>query len=175
MPRRPRQVPSYCLHKATGQAYVTIDGREQYLGPYGSPQSKEKYARVLAERMAEPDLPPSNAASADCRITIDELVLKYWTGRVVGYYLRDGKPSERQCHIRLALRPLCDLYGCWIELDRKGHSAKPEEVRRLVELVSPPPYLELYGRSEPPSRSWTVYGNQILSPKKKHHSPQDDV
>jgi N6-adenosine-specific RNA methylase IME4 len=58
----------------------------------------------------------------------------------------------------------------WIELDRKGHSAKPEEIRELVQKVSPPPYLELYGRSVPPNRGWTVYGNQIVQPKEQHLS-----
>ncbi len=38
-----RRIPRYCRHKGTGQAYVTIDGRERYLGPYGSPESREEY------------------------------------------------------------------------------------------------------------------------------------
>ena len=50
----------------------------------------------------------------------------------------------------------------WIELERRGHSCKPEEVRTLIERVSPGPYLELYGRVIPPSPGWTVYGNQLL-------------
>jgi N6-adenosine-specific RNA methylase IME4 len=49
----------------------------------------------------------------------------------------------------------------WIELDRQGHSRKPEEIRTLVEKVSPAPYLELYGRVIPANTDWTVYGNQI--------------
>jgi N6-adenosine-specific RNA methylase IME4 len=49
----------------------------------------------------------------------------------------------------------------WIELDRQGHSQKPEEIRALVEKVSPAPYLEMYGRSLPQNAKWTVYGNQV--------------
>ncbi|MCC7086554.1 MAG: hypothetical protein IT427_16265 [Pirellulales bacterium] len=49
----------------------------------------------------------------------------------------------------------------WIELDRQGHSRKPEEIRALVEKVSPPEYLELYGRVVPDKSAWTVYGNQL--------------
>lgn len=49
----------------------------------------------------------------------------------------------------------------WIELDRNGHSAKPEEIRCLIEQVSLPPYLELYGRNVPTNQGWTVYGNQV--------------
>jgi N6-adenosine-specific RNA methylase IME4 len=54
----------------------------------------------------------------------------------------------------------------WAEIDRRGHSCKPEEVRRLVETVSHAPYLELYGRAAPTNTDWTVYGNQLRGPPK---------
>ena len=67
--------------------------------------------------------------------------------------------------------PFCDhSQRSWIELDRNGRSAKPEEVRSLVERVSLRPYLELYGRSVPPNQGWTVYGNQVPPPRKQHSS-----
>lgn len=47
----------------------------------------------------------------------------------------------------------------WMEAPRGRHSAKPEKVRRIIEKVSPGPYLELFGRSE--IDGWTVFGNQI--------------
>jgi N6-adenosine-specific RNA methylase IME4 len=50
----------------------------------------------------------------------------------------------------------------WLEADRTEHSAKPEEVRTLIEKVSPRPYLELYGRTSPPDSEWTVYGNELV-------------
>jgi len=46
-----------------------------------------------------------------------------------------------------------------IQEKRGRHSAKPEQVRRLIERVSPGPYLELFGRRVVPG--WTVFGNQI--------------
>jgi N6-adenosine-specific RNA methylase IME4 len=49
----------------------------------------------------------------------------------------------------------------WIELDRQGHSEKPEEIRTLVEKVSLGPYLELFGRAVPENPAWTVFGNQL--------------
>jgi N6-adenosine-specific RNA methylase IME4 len=49
----------------------------------------------------------------------------------------------------------------WIQADRTIHSRKPGVVRALIERVSPPPYLELYGREELPDSAWTVYGNQV--------------
>lgn len=47
----------------------------------------------------------------------------------------------------------------WLECDRGAHSAKPEQVRAMIERASPGPYLELFGRS--PMTGWTVWGNQI--------------
>lgn len=47
----------------------------------------------------------------------------------------------------------------WMCAPRGRHSEKPEAIRRLVELVSPGPYLELFGRTAVPG--WTVFGNQV--------------
>ena len=50
MPRR-KKIPGYSLPKASGQARVRFTGEgDIYLGPYGSPESREKYARLVAER-----------------------------------------------------------------------------------------------------------------------------
>ena len=47
----------------------------------------------------------------------------------------------------------------WFAEERGEHSAKPETAREKIELVSPGPYLELFGRKA--ADSWTVRGNQI--------------
>jgi len=47
----------------------------------------------------------------------------------------------------------------WLTADRREHSRKPEEVRALIETVSPGPYLELFGRRV--VAGWTVWGNEI--------------
>jgi len=49
----------------------------------------------------------------------------------------------------------------WLLARRRKHSAKPYEVRELVERVSPGPYLELFGRQEIPFSDWTVFGDQV--------------
>ena len=59
MPRRHSPVPTYRLHKQSGQAIVTIrtsNGRRRdvLLGKYGSPESKADYARVIAELKVTP-------------------------------------------------------------------------------------------------------------------------
>lgn len=47
----------------------------------------------------------------------------------------------------------------WAELDRGQHSAKPEQVRSMVEKAGHGPYLELFGRLV--VDGWTVWGDQI--------------
>jgi N6-adenosine-specific RNA methylase IME4 len=49
----------------------------------------------------------------------------------------------------------------WLSARRTIHSRKPSAFRKLIEQVSPGPYLELYGREEQPNTNWTVYGNQV--------------
>lgn len=46
------RVPSYRLHKASGQAVVTINGRDHYLGKWNTAAGKAKYDRVIAEYLA---------------------------------------------------------------------------------------------------------------------------
>lgn len=47
----------------------------------------------------------------------------------------------------------------WGEFDRTQHSAKPEQIRELLQRASHGPYLELFGRRK--VNGWTVWGNQI--------------
>jgi N6-adenosine-specific RNA methylase IME4 len=47
----------------------------------------------------------------------------------------------------------------WKELPRRRHSAKPAEVRAMVERATPGPRLELFGRDR--VTGWVVVGNQV--------------
>jgi hypothetical protein len=50
MARKPRVVtPAYCLHKATGQSYVKLNGKTHYLGVHDQPETKQKYHRLVSE------------------------------------------------------------------------------------------------------------------------------
>ena len=68
------RLPSYRLHKASGQAVVTLRGRDIYLGVFNSPESHEKYQATIAEFIAARGTMPQDRA----RITIAELILHYW-------------------------------------------------------------------------------------------------
>lgn len=116
MPRK-KSPPSYRLHKARNCAVVTIHGTNHYLGPYGSPESYEKYARLIGEHFRAGQAPTS-CIPLDCsELTVNELILRYWTGRAQVYYRKNGKLSDRQYHIRAALRPLRRLYGSTLAQD----------------------------------------------------------
>jgi N6-adenosine-specific RNA methylase IME4 len=47
------------------------------------------------------------------------------------------------------------------ERGKPKHSAKPPEFFRMVEQVSPGPYLELFARA--PRTGWSVWGNEVQS------------
>ncbi len=77
------RLPAYCLHKASGQAVVRIDGKDIYLGKYGTPASRIRYDRVIAEWLAN----GRRFASGE-RFTIAMLLAQYWEW-AEGYYSRD--------------------------------------------------------------------------------------
>ncbi|MFO0957082.1 MAG: hypothetical protein U0800_06395 [Isosphaeraceae bacterium] len=49
MPTTAPRTPTYRLHKPTRQAVVTLDGKDIYLGRYGSPESRAEYDGLVTE------------------------------------------------------------------------------------------------------------------------------
>jgi hypothetical protein len=92
MPRTKSKVPPYCLHKPTGQAYVRVNGRFHSLGPHGSAQSREKYARLIAEWTSASKYSEPTNASPSGRITVVELITSYIKFIRTYYVDADGKP-----------------------------------------------------------------------------------
>src|SRR5262245_33439954 len=50
-PMPSNRVPKYRPH-SSGQARVTLNGKDHLLGPYGSAESREMYRRLVAEWLA---------------------------------------------------------------------------------------------------------------------------
>jgi integrase len=110
MPRlRSGRVPAYRRHKATGQAVVTLDGTDFYLGVFGSPPSHAEYNRLVGEwlangrRLSDPGQPVADR-------TVNEVAAEYLTF-AEGYYVKDGAPSDTVYGIRRAMTYLCETYG----------------------------------------------------------------
>ena len=102
--------PKYRHYKPKNLAVVRIDGKDHYLGPYGSPESRERYGRLVAEwQTSRPIVVSSDGKTPD--LSINELVRDYMERRVLGYYRKDGKPTSEVDNIRQALRFLVKLYG----------------------------------------------------------------
>lgn len=114
MPRKIKQ-PKYRLHKARQCAVVTIDGADQYLGPYDSPESHEEYARLIAEWQAgQAKLPssPTDAVggTASTAMTVSQLLAAYHDF-AKGHYVRDGATTKEFTSMKEAMRPIRHLYG----------------------------------------------------------------
>ena len=115
--RRKGELPSYRLHKQSGQAIVSLplgSGRyhDHLLGPYDSAQSKQEYARVIAEWVAgRYVMPVANPRGDQNGLSVAELILGYWKHAETYYRHFDGRPTSEQDAIRLAVRPLKQLYG----------------------------------------------------------------
>ncbi len=103
-----RNLPSYRLHKATGQAFIELAGRRFYLGKYGSKASRDEYERRLTEYLANGrSLPPTKTKSG---ISCRELAIHFleWAE---GYYVKNGKLTATFAHCRNAVALLVKHYG----------------------------------------------------------------
>jgi integrase len=97
-----------------GYAVVRLNGRDHYLGQYGSPEASAKYQSIIADWLANGRQLP------DAPITVNEVILVFLK-HALNYY--EGSPAEVD-KIRLALRPLKLLFG-----DTPAHEFGP---RRLT-------------------------------------------
>jgi integrase len=104
MPRTPK----YSLHKATGQARVTLDGKDHYLGQYGSTESRRRYNQLVEQYLQRWAV---RASSISSDRTIGSLVLLYDDEHVQTHYRKHGRPTSEVACIKIALGYLCDLFG----------------------------------------------------------------
>ena len=107
MSRPRKKTPKYRLHKASGQAAVTLDGRDFYLGKHGSATSRAEYDRLVGEWLVNGRRLPAGEAAP---ISLNDLMLRYWE-HCTTYYQRNGEPTSEQSAIRRAFRVVRRLYG----------------------------------------------------------------
>ncbi len=104
------QLPAYRLHKPSGQAIVTLDGRDIYLGRHECAESKCAYQKTITEWIANGRRLADNGAQPGQRTTVSELIASYWRYAKT-YYQKNGRPTSEQDWIRYAVKPLRHLYG----------------------------------------------------------------
>ena len=95
------RVPSYRRHKATGQAVVSLAGRDIYLGKFNSAASRAEYNRLIAEWAAHHGTLPQPSHD----LTVTELLAAFITQAPRTHSKKDLE------NFRLAARPLKSLYG----------------------------------------------------------------
>jgi hypothetical protein len=101
--------PKYRLHKPTGQAAVTINGKHIYLGKYGSDASREKYRRLIANPQAPTESPAGTCPSIS-PVTISETAVHY-AEHAQKYYRKNGRNTPEFSVVKATLKPLRRLYG----------------------------------------------------------------
>jgi integrase len=89
---------------------VTLNGRDVYLGRYGSIESRAEYDRLIVEWISNGRCPPASSAGAGSDLTVNEVCVAYLEF-ADGYYVKNGKPTSEPRSIRESIRPLRRLYG----------------------------------------------------------------
>jgi integrase len=109
---RPRNdVPAYRKH-ASGQARVTINGRDYLLGPHESKVSKDAYDRLIAEWLSTGR--SASFGTTSCEVSVAAILLGYT--RFAKEYFGLGLASE-YVRTKPVIEVLSDLYGTTLGID----------------------------------------------------------
>src|SRR5688572_9017183 len=101
------RIPSYRHNKTTDRAVVTIDGRDFWLGRHGTPESRQRYKRLIAEWLSSDRQLPASTEE----LAVIEVIARFWLHAERFYRKPNGAPTSELDNFRQALRPLKNLYG----------------------------------------------------------------
>lgn len=115
-----RRIPTYRRYKPKNLGLVVLDGKQHYLGKYGTPESIAEYNRLVQEWLTRASPPPSatpvdkaDAASIDQASSplVNEVIVAFLE-HAEGHYVRpDGSRTGEFENLRAAIKPLRQLYG----------------------------------------------------------------
>ncbi len=121
-----RRIPSYRHHKPTGQARVTLDGQDHWLGKYGTKASKDKYDAVVAEWLTTTDVGAQDLTVAEC-------CLHFWRFAKSKYGKSGKGPHGAAVSWKPALRLLKEHHGK-TRVSQFGPKALKRIVAEMVKL-----------------------------------------
>ncbi|MGB6042456.1 MAG: hypothetical protein WBF93_04780 [Pirellulales bacterium] len=91
MPSIERRTPKYRHYKPKDLGVVRINGRDRYLGEFDSPESWEKYHRLVAKWISGDQIAiASNNSGLVDDVTVNQVLLAYCKF-ARSYYVRDGE------------------------------------------------------------------------------------
>lgn len=99
--------PKYRKHRPSGQAVVSLSGRDFYLGPHNSKASKAEYDRLVGEWLAN----GRQLHQPGTDLSVAEVAARFWTHALSYYRKPSGLPTSEQHCIKTALKPLLRLYS----------------------------------------------------------------
>lgn len=111
------RIPSYRFHKASGQAIVTLDGRDHYLGAHESDESRAKYRRLIRRYLADGRTPNTVSTSHEYRIA--ELCRDCLDFAERTYRDLDGNLTTTPMSVRYGLRALFE-FAADVEVEAFG-------------------------------------------------------
>jgi hypothetical protein len=75
---RPQSIPKLTQHKGSGKAVVSLNGRNHYLGLFGTPEAKSAYDNLISEWLAAGcqllEAENGNAGQASAGISVNEVI-----------------------------------------------------------------------------------------------------
>jgi integrase len=133
MGRQKVSVPKYCKHAPSGQAVVFIDRKTVYLGPYGSPESRQRYSEELAKLSAPAQVDAEDKAPSASGTTVSDLCMEFVRRKFPSYKTSTGQESAEKDCCRGAMRIMRKLYG-ETPVDKFGPSRLSKVRERMIEL-----------------------------------------
>lgn len=105
MPKLKNRTPKMCRHHK-GQAFVWINGKQRWLGRWGSDDAREKYDRLVAEWLANGrQLPQDTAEPDDGPVSVARICVNFWK------HVQKRQHPNEAANYKSAIAVVRKLYG----------------------------------------------------------------